>query len=199
MPVDRRRFVTLLGVIALMPLPPVAFATPREVAMETLLIDKPSGGVPNNKLPVMIYHRVIPPNIVDNADYLEHLFRSNGWPPQWRYPVYTFTHFHSNTHEALGVFAGTARLQLGGENGKIIEVKVGDVLLLPAGNGHKQISADEEFMLVGAYPPEMKADLCHDEPAQLTARTKAVVAVPLPATDPVTGHNEGSMITWHQK
>jgi len=199
MPVDRRRFVTLLGVIALMPLPPVAFATPREVAMETLLIDKPSGGVPNNKLPVMIYHRVIPPNIVDNADYLEHLFRSNGWPPQWRYPVYTFTHFHSNTHEALGVFAGTARLPLGGENGKIIEVKAGDVLLLPAGIGHKQISADEEFMLVGAYPPEMKADLCHDEPAQLTARTKAVVAVPLPATDPVTGHNEGSMITWHQK
>ncbi|WP_413528488.1 cupin [Rahnella inusitata] len=199
MPVDRRRFVTLLGVIALMPLPPVAFATPREVAMETLLIDKPSGGVPNNKLPVMIYHRVIPPNVVDNADYLEHLFRSNGWPPQWRYPVYTFTHFHSNTHEALGVFAGTARLQLGGENGKIIEVKMGDVLLLPAGIGHKQISADEEFMLVGAYPPEMKADLCHDEPAQLTARTKAVVAVPLPATDPVTGHNEGSMITWHQK
>lgn len=199
MPVDRRQFVTLLGVIALMPLPRAGFATPREVAMETLLIDKPSGGVPNNKLPVMIYHRVIPSNVVDNADYLEHLFRSNGWPPQWRYPVYTFTHFHSNTHEALGVFAGTARLQLGGENGKIIEVKVGDVLLLPAGIGHKQISADEEFMLVGAYPPEMKADLCHDEPAQLAVRTKAVIAVPLPDTDPVTGHSEGSMLAWHKK
>ena len=197
--VDRRQFVTLLGVIALLPVARAGFATPREVAMETLLIDKPSGGVPNNRLPVVIYHRVIPPNVVDNADYLEHLFRSNGWPPQWRYPVYTFTHFHSNTHEALGVFAGTARLQLGGENGKIIEVKVGDVLLLPAGIGHKQISADEEFMLVGAYPPEMKADLCHDEPAQLAARTKAVIAVPLPDTDPVTGHSEGSMLVWHQK
>ena len=197
--VDRRQFVTLLGVIALLPVARAGFATPREVAMETLLIDKPSGGVPNNRLPVVIYHRVIPPNVVDNADYLEHLFRSNGWPPQWRYPVYTFTHFHSNTHEALGVFAGTARLQLGGENGKIIEVKVGDVLLLPAGIGHKQISADEEFMLVGAYPPEMKADLCHDEPAQLAARTKAVIAVPLPDTDPVTGHSEGSMLAWHKK
>ena len=167
--------------------------------METLLIDKPSGGVPNNRLPVMIYHRVIPPNVADNADYLEHLFRSNGWPPQWRYPVYTFTHFHSNTHEALGVFAGSATLQLGGEKGKLIEVKTGDVLLLPAGIGHKQISADEDFMLVGAYPPQVKADLCHDEPAQLAARTKAVSAVPLPATDPVTGHSEGSMITWHTK
>lgn len=199
MPVDRRRFVTLLGVIALMPLPRVGFATPREVAMETLLINKPSGGVPNNTLPVMIYHHVIPPGVADNAVYLEHLFRSNGWPPQWRYPVYTFTHFHSNTHEALGVFAGSAKLQIGGEKGKIIEVKVGDVLLLPAGIGHKQISADDEFMLVGAYPPEIKADLCHDEPSQLVPRTKAVEAVPLPATDPVTGHSEGSMITWHQK
>ena len=167
--------------------------------METLLIDKPSGGVPNNRLPVVIYHRVIPPNTVDNADYLEHLFRANGWPPQWRYPVYTFTHFHSNTHEALGVFAGSARLQLGGEKGKVIEVKVGDVLLLPAGIGHKQISADEEFMLVGAYPPDVKADLCHDEPSELAARTKAVNAVPLPASDPVTGHSEGSMLVWHQK
>ncbi|NIA87250.1 cupin domain-containing protein [Rahnella aceris] len=199
MHLDRRRFVTLLGVIALMPIPQTGFATPREVAMNTLRIDKPDGGVPNNTLPVLIYHRVIPPDTADNADYLEHLFRANGWPPQWRYPVYTFTHFHSNTPEVLGVFAGTAKLQLGGEHGNIIEVKVGDVLLLPAGIGHKQISADDDFMLVGAYPPGIKADLCHDELPQLAARTKAVNAVPLPATDPVTGHSEGSMLVWHQK
>lgn len=196
---DRRRFVTLLGVLALIPMPRMAFATAREVAMDTLLINKPDGGVPNNALPVLIYHRVIPPDTVDNAEYLEHLFRTNGWPPQWRYPVYSFTHFHSNTHEVLGVYAGSAKLQLGGEHGKIIEVNVGDVLLLPAGIGHKQISADEDFMLVGAYPPDMKADLCHDELPQLAARTKAVNAVPLPATDPVTGHTEGSMLVWHKE
>jgi len=196
---DRRRFVTLLGVLALIPMPRMAFATAREVAMDTLLINKPDGGVPNNALPVLIYHRVIPPDTIDNAEYLEHLFRTNGWPPQWRYPVYSFTHFHSNTHEVLGVYAGSAKLQLGGEHGKIIEVNVGDVLLLPAGIGHKQISADEDFMLVGAYPPDMKADLCHDELPQLAARTKAVNAVPLPATDPVTGHTEGSMLVWHKE
>ncbi|MFU2316851.1 cupin [Rahnella sp. PCH160] len=198
MQLDRRRFVTLLGVMALLPIPRLSFADTREAAMETLLIDKPDGGVPNNTLPVLIYHRVIPPETIDNASYLEHLFHSNGWPPQWRYPVYTFTHFHSNTHEALGVFSGTARLQLGGEHGKMIDVKVGDVLLLPAGIGHKQISADEDFMLVGAYPPDIKADLCHDELPLLAARTKAVKAVPLPATDPVTGHSEGSLLVWHK-
>lgn len=165
--------------------------------MEILHISKAEGGVPNNPLPVIIYHRVIPPNVVDNADYLEHLFSTNGWPPQWRYGIYTFTHFHSNTPEALGVFSGSAKVQIGGEKGSIIEVNVGDVLLLPAGVGHKQISADDNFMMVGAYPPNTTADLCHDEPSKLAARIKAVAKVPLPETDPVTGHSEGSMLLWH--
>ncbi|NMP27050.1 cupin [Rahnella sp. SAP-1] len=197
MPLDRRRFCTLLGCWPLLALPRWSFAEPREVAMQILSINKPDGGVPNNSLPVVIYHHVIPPDVVDNADYLEHLFTSNGWPPQWRYGVYSFTHFHSNTHEALGVFAGSAKLQLGGEKGVVIDVQVGDVLLIPAGVGHKQISADDSFMLVGAYPPNISADLCHDEPAKLTARSKAVANVPLPASDPVTGHSEGSMLLWH--
>lgn len=199
MPLDRRRFCALLSVVALLPFPISLKAQPREVAMEILHINKPDGGVPNNALPLLIYHHVIPPQAVDNADYLEHLFRSNGWPPQWRYPVYTFTHFHSNTHEVVGVFSGSARLQLGGEKGKIVEVNVGDVLLIPAGVGHKQISADEDFMLVGAYPPDVKADLCHDEPKKMAERIKTTNQVPLPETDPVTGHSEGSMHYWHNK
>ncbi len=197
MPLDRRRFYALLGFMLLMMLPRWGFAEPREVAMEILHISKAEGGVPNNPLPVIIYHRVIPPNVVDNADYLEHLFSTNGWPPQWRYGIYTFTHFHSNTPEALGVFSGSAKVQIGGEKGSIIEVNVGDVLLLPAGVGHKQISADDNFMMVGAYPPNTTADLCHDEPSKLAARIKAVAKVPLPETDPVTGHSEGSMLLWH--
>lgn len=198
MQLDRRRFCTLLGCVPLMALSRWSFAEPREVAMEVMRIDKAQGGVPNSPLPVLIYHRVIPPDAVDNADYLEHLFTTNGWPPQWRYGVYTFTHFHSNTPEALGVFAGAAKIQLGGEKGVILEVNVGDVILLPAGVGHKQISADENFMMVGAYPPNVKADLCHDEPAKLKERAAAVAKVPLPETDPVTGHSEGSVVLWHQ-
>lgn len=197
MPLDRRRFCALFGLIPLMTLPRWSLAEPREVAMEILHITKHDGGVPNSPLPVLVYHRVIPPDAVDNADYLEHLFSANGWPPQWRYGVYTFTHFHSNTPEALGVFSGSAKLQLGGEKGEIIQVNVGDVLLLPAGVGHKQISADDNFMMVGAYPPNTTADLCHDEPAKLAARIKAVAKVPLPESDPVTGHSEGSMLLWH--
>lgn len=198
MPLDRRRFCTLLGCVPFITLPRLSFAEPREVPMEVLSINKPQGGVPNSPLPVLIYHRVIPPDAVDNADYFEHLFNANGWPPQWRYGVYTFTHFHSNTPEALGVFSGAAKLQLGGEKGVIVEVNIGDVILLPAGVGHKQISANEDFMMVGAYPPGVKADLCHDEPAKLKERTLAVAKVPLPESDPVTGHSEGSIQLWHK-
>lgn len=197
MALDRRRFCTLLSVAALLPLPLTLKAQPREVAVEILHTGKPDGGVPNSKLPVLIYHHVIPPEVADNAEYLEHLFRANGWPPQWRYPVYPFTHFHSNTHEVVGVYAGAAKLQLGGEKGKIIEVNVGDVLLIPAGVGHKQISADDDFMLVGAYPPNVTADLCHDEPKKMAERIKAINQVPMPESDPVTGHSEGSMHYWH--
>lgn len=199
MPVDRRQFCTLLSVAALLPLSLPLHAEPREVPVEILHLSKPDGGVPNNPLPILIYHRVIPPDAVDNADYLEHLFRSNGWPPQWRYPVYPYTHFHSNTHEVVGVFSGSAQLQLGGEHGKVIQVRVGDVLLIPAGVGHKQISADDDFMLVGAYPPDVTADLCHDEPKKMAGRVKAIRQVPLPETDPVTGHSEGSILYWHGK
>lgn len=199
MPLDRRQFCTLLSVAALLPLSLSLRAQPREVPVEILHIDKPDGGVPNSPLPLLIYHHVIPPQVVDNADYLEHLFRSNGWPPQWRYPVFPFTHFHSNTHEVVGVFSGSAQLQLGGEHGKVVEVKVGDVMLIPAGVGHKQISADDDFMLVGAYPPGVTADLCHDEPKKMNGRVKTITTVPLPETDPVTGHSEGSMLYWHGK
>lgn len=198
MPLDRRRFCTLLGLIPLISLPRWSMAEPREVAMEILHISKPQGGVPNSPLPVIIYHHVIAPNAVDNADYLEHLFSANGWPPQWRYGMYDYTHFHSNTPEALGVFSGSAKVQLGGEKGSIIDISVGDVLLLPAGVGHKQISADENFMMVGAYPPNVSADLCRDEVSKLQARIKTVAKVPLPETDPVTGHSEGSVILWAQ-
>ncbi|MDV5141262.1 cupin domain-containing protein [Chimaeribacter arupi] len=164
--------------------------------MERISLTTPAHGVPNSPYPVMLYHHVIPPDTADNAAYLEHLFTANGWPPQWRYPVYPFTHFHTTTHEVVGCYAGTARLQLGGEQGPVHEVKPGDVLLIPAGVGHKQLSADKEFMLVGAYPVGFSPDLCRDEPALLSARTKAVQDVPLPKSDPVTGHNEGVLKYW---
>ncbi len=167
------------------------------MTIETLNLQEPVGGVPNNPLPVVIYRNVIPAETTDPADWLEQHFAANDWPAQWRYIIYDFTHFHSNCHELLGVYAGQSRVQLGGETGPIVELTKGDVVLVPAGVGHKALESSKDFMVVGAYPQGMSADLCRDNPAKLASLQRHIGQVPMPSTDPITGGHGGITTLWH--
>ena len=106
------------------------------------------GAIPNSKLPMLVYKAAVP---ADPAA-IEALFAANQWPPAWRDSVHPFQHFHGNVHEALGVARGRGRVQFGGPSGVTLDVEAGDVVVLPAGTGHRRIEASGDLLVVGAYP-----------------------------------------------
>ncbi|WP_447957293.1 cupin domain-containing protein [Vreelandella sp. EE7] len=156
---------------------------------ETLYLERDeAAGFPNSPLPVLIYRQVLQADDPEQrARDCEAMFEQNGWPPSWRYHLYDFQHFHTNAHEALGVFRGHARAQLGGPNGPEVTLEAGDVLVLPAGTGHACLADSDGFCMVGAYPPNQAPDLERGDPARLEVAQKRIAAVALPAGDPVGG------------
>jgi uncharacterized protein YjlB len=145
-----------------------------------------AGGFPNSRLPVLVYHDV---QEAWAASACEELFGRNGWLGAWVDGIFSFHHFHSTTHEVLGVVAGTASVILGGPGGRRLEVRRGDVLVLPAGTGHFNAGSSADFVVVGAYPDGMRWDLLRGDPAELDEALTNIEAVPLPAADPVSGRD----------
>lgn len=149
-------------------------------APHTLLL-QPGETMPNSRLPVLIFR--------DEREALDHgfetVFASNGWSGVWRNGVYDYDHYHSNAHEVLGVTAGRATLRLGGDGGETVEVSAGDVIVLPAGTGHRRIDASEDFEVVGAYPRGQESyDLCRSRSPEAELR---IAKVAMPLSDPLRG------------
>jgi uncharacterized protein YjlB len=145
-----------------------------------------NGWMPNNEtLPTLVYRSAMSPVPGGLAAHLESVFRKNGWPAQWRNGVYDFHHYHSTAHEVLGIAAGEGRVILGGENGRVVTVRAGDVLVLPAGTGHCRLDSSSDFLVIGAYPPDQRWDICRNAPsAEAVERMKRL---PFPHSDPVAG------------
>jgi uncharacterized protein YjlB len=148
----------------------------------------PGDRIPNNpRLPVLVYRGV--DAAVAGADAARRLFEQHGWGGSWVDGVFGFHHFHSTSHEALAVVAGRATLELGGPQGEAFDVSAGDVLVLPAGTGHRRASSDAGFTVVGAYPAGQESyDLLRgDDPAEVEAARKRIAALGPPPDDPVGG------------
>lgn len=151
------------------------------------------GDIPNNILPVVIYKNAL--RHVVNKDFVS-LFCQNGWGNNWHDIILTEDHFHSNTHEVLGLKSGQARLMLGGENGEIVVVETGDVIILPAGVGHFSIDNSVDYQFVGGYPNgadwNLKFSLKKEDSSSVLAE---IASIPLPVKDPVFG-DDGSLFEY---
>lgn len=159
-------------------------------SVETLLYYFDDDGItPNSHLPVLIYRDVLKGVTENFADYLEKTFRQNNWTNNWRDIVLDEDHYHSSTHEVLGISGGSVNLQLGGKKGNQFEVAMGDVLIIPAGVAHRSMDAHSDYEVVGGYPDGLSWDMIYCEPEKYEAAKTAIEALPTPKTDPLFGAN----------
>ena len=157
---------------------------------------KDDGRIPNNStLPLLVYSRALA-TTGDLPSICEELFRNNGWGGSWRNGVFPFHHYHSTAHEVLGVVRGTVRLTFGGEEGVTVEVAAGDVVVIPAGVGHRNLGSSGDFLVVGAYPKGQSWDLRTGEPHERPEVLENIRKVPLPESDPVFGREGPLLEDW---
>jgi uncharacterized protein YjlB len=154
------------------------------------------GVIPNNAaLPLIVYRGALPSS-GETAEQFETLFARNGWSGGWRSGIFAYHHYHSTAHEVLGIASGQARLRFGGDRGETVEVRQGDVVVLPAGVGHKKESGSADLVVVGAYPDGRGPDLNTGKSGERPAVLANIARVALPAADPVFGRTGPLIQHW---
>ena len=160
---------------------------------------KDDGLIPNHpRWPFLIYKDAVRlSDSLDPAAVLEELFEGNDWVDTWQDGIYDWVHYHSRTHEVLGIARGKGTVQFGGRKGRKVILKAGDVAVLPAGTGHQRLEASDDFLVVGAYPPTGSYDECTSS----EDRKNALISIPRtarPRKDPVYGRDGPLLKAWRK-
>src|SRR3954468_10975928 len=147
------------------------------------------GYIPNNpKFPLLHYQKAVRLGRTrDPAAILEQIFNPHGWGRAWRNVIYDFVHYHSMIHEILGVARGSATLRLGGNKGKTVKVSAGDVIVVPAGVGHECLKPSQDFLVVGAYPPNGTYNECRGSFQERDKAIASIRRVSIPKQNPIFG------------
>lgn len=154
------------------------------------------GTFPNSPLPVVLYRQAIALAENDPSASIEERFHDQGWEGVWRNGIFTYHHYHSTAHEALGIARGTVTVQLGGPHGRTLDLAAGDVVVLPAGTAHRNVRQSSDLAVVGGYPASQRPDLLLGEPDDRPAADETIANVPLPTSDPVLGEHGPLMDLW---
>lgn len=168
----------------------------RDYAEPLAIVFEDDGLVPNNILPFLVYQGAVTLDPKQPEETIENLFETNNWGGTWRNGVYDYLHYHATVHEVLGVARGHARVRFGGDHGQELDIKAGDVAILPAGTGHQCITASDDFCVIGAYPPGSRMEITRPTPENHAKALKTIPNVARPPADPVTGKHGALMRLW---
>ncbi|MDB5199577.1 MAG: cupin protein [Chitinophagaceae bacterium] len=157
---------------------------------------KDDGQFPNSSLPVLIYKAALTLPEEHAAKIIEDIFKKNNWTNSWRNGIYNYHHYHSITHEVLGVYEGNTTVELGGAKGITLPIEKGDVIIIPAGVAHRNVTPESNFKCVGAYPGGSDYDIKKGEAGDRPEADKNIKKVPLPENDPVYNTNSPLKNNW---
>lgn len=155
------------------------------------------GTFPNNGLlQLLVYKKVFLPHTAPDDQLVKDTFESNNWSNAWTDGIFDYHHYHSITHEVLGIVAGSASVQFGGPKGVSILLEQGDVVIIPAGVAHKKIESTDDFSCVGAYPDGKDYDIKEGKENERPEADENIRKVPLPEMDPVYGAGGPLLKNW---
>ncbi len=175
----------------------VAEAIHGHISIDVLSDD---GQFPNNqKLPLLVYKGVLHLHPDDEATAIIALFKKNNWTNSWKNGILHEHHYHSTTHEVLGVFCGKADVHVGGPEGVCVELVRGDVIIIPVGVAHKCTEASRDFVCIGAYPEGRQYDMNYGKEGERPGVDENISKVPLPEKDPVFGDKGPLKENWKVK
>jgi uncharacterized protein YjlB len=144
---------------------------------------------PNSKLSLLVYKNAcnFGKQQKKSAKLLQTTFTKNNWKNTWSNGIYTFHHYHSNTHECLGIASGKAWVIFGGPGGKKLLLEKGDIVIIPAGLAHKCTKTSEDFLCVGAYPGGKNYDINLGTKEELERAKPRLAKLSRPSLDPLFG------------
>ena len=94
-------------------------------------------------------------------------------------------------HKVLACVAGAASIGFGGEQAEgaiVVEMKLGDVAIVPAGVGQRRLNGTPDFKVAGAYPPGQNGTISWAGSIDVEEARRRIAALADPSTGPVSGH-----------
>lgn len=145
------------------------------------------GITPNSQWPVVILPQIYKGE--DLESIFPDTFKKNNWSNNWLDIIQSKDHYHSTTHEVLGICKGEVSLKIGGAGGEIFYLKAGDAIIIPAGVGHFSIDHSSEYLVAGGYPEGKDWDMIYNEIEKYETAKQRISLLPIPKLHPLSGES----------